>query len=158
VKMNKNKKSVWLALVFTLTLGASSCSRQAQTPGGLPQSWYSAQAQKDETPSAETDAAVRGVFGANTSALSDVTLPLPQASWHLDGMLAEFGVSVNGIFGALLMNGTSTIRGTWQLVSSPAPQKQLPTPTARVSASTSSADLARQLEPAINAAVASEIG
>jgi hypothetical protein len=144
-----------IGLVMSLALATFSCSRQASTPGALPRSWYSNHAQGDENPTAETDEAIRNVFKANTSALQDVTLPLPQTSWHLDGMLAEFGVSVNGIFGALLANGTTTVRGTWQLVGSPILQKQTPTPTARINANTSAQDLARELDPAISAAIAS---
>ena len=110
-------RTYWIALsgLITLSLGCSSNHTAHPQMGALPVSWYSLPekntAINESQPDQKTDAAVRSVFQATTSILSSLpSRPFAggtsEVPWHLDGVIADFAISNNGIFGVLLSNGT----------------------------------------------------
>jgi hypothetical protein len=148
------KKNLPAFLAIVLSVCGVSCSRSSAPRASLPESWYKPALPAEEVePSPEAKTAVRSVFKAESSILSSVTLPVPQPSWTLDGMIADFAVSMNGVFGALLGGGTASVKGTWQKTAAPHSLVLAKMPTARVNALTTSESLARQLEPAVRSAI-----
>jgi hypothetical protein len=172
-----------LSVLLICAILTVSCSKSggdsAGTPsqkGSLPSSWYvlpenGGSTTLDET-SPEADASVRTLFRAQTRAL-EASGPGPAAlaalvapggapsdwvPWHLDGMIASFAVSVDGLFGALLLDGTASIKGTWQRSQQPvSPPSSTPTKASAIHLDSrmTEADLAAKMEPVIRSAMAS---
>lgn len=168
--------------LFLLAAGllAVSCSKgggdaaNAPSPkGALPASWYQlpengGPSTLDE-PSSETDASVRTLFHAQTKALEGSYPSMPALAvlqappgapsdwvpWHLDGMIASFAVSLDGLFGALLLDGTASIKGTWQLNQAPGDAATAPRKASAVhfDSRMTEADLGARLEPIVRSAV-----
>ena len=121
-------------------------------------------------PTKQTDAAVGNIFKAYTSSFSELASPSIEKSadlqaeknnkvpWHLDGLIADFAVSTEGILGAHLFNGTFGLRGTWKkqrAASSVKNSKSQQTKSMlKIGSMTNSEDVARQLEPTIKSTIA----
>lgn len=170
---------LWSAVcVFELSclLGCGSRPESPAHNGALPVSWYKAPegaAQKPavplEKPSLEMDESIRAQFAAHTAALSDILdrpVPPPDlnhpadwVAWHLDGMIASFAVDAGGIFGALVSDGTVTVRGTWQQPAATAPSISAKKAVSakkngfKFRSSMNVSDVTRMLEPAVRTAV-----
>jgi len=166
--------------IAVFAIGCSSKSKEATSfADSLPRSWYKLSEEKDaeeappsEAPSEKTDRAVSAVFDSQTAILENVdanpevaldsfsalTEGAPERKhWRLDGMIASFSVSVNGVFGALLGNGTPTVKGTWQKVRATPPLAPKATPkkdALYITTEMTEADLVAQLEPAIRSSLA----
>jgi hypothetical protein len=173
--MLKLKSFNQAVVIATLAALSNSCSaRPSSLPvleSALPASWYvkpedrgTLATQTDFEPSAKADRSVHAAFLASKGALDQLEEPMLSQTdalglvpWHLDGMIADFAVSVNGVFGVLLGSGLASIKGTWQRPGAarapvgPAPVKGS---ALHVSSTMSEADLAQQLEPAIQSAIA----
>lgn len=86
--------------------------------------------------------------------------------WHLEGMIANFGISLDGIVGTMGLGGSAAIKGVWRKVA-PESQSAAVAPKAESKVSkgggekifvvdgSEGANPRKQLEPAINAALAS---
>ncbi len=156
--------------------GDSAAKNAFDSARALPASWYQlpengGSSDLEET-SATADASVRSLFRSHTKALeSSVADVSPFASfaaplgapsdwvpWHLDGMIATFAVDVSGIFGALLFDGTASVRGIWQQVRKTPAAASLGAGKAssvRFESKMTQDELSARLEPIIQSVVAS---
>jgi hypothetical protein len=176
---------IWLLLVASSLL--LSCAKdhskddaKAVLPA-VPAAWYQTPDAKladakpseknFEPPSPELTASVYSAFRAHSLALENlpkVTAParrLPVADhpsdwtpWHLDGMIGAFGIDVGGVFGAVIADGSPSVKITWQKQSAQPeaaaqPKKQTPY---RFNSKMSAADVSKMLEPAVHAAAATK--
>ena len=121
-------------------------------------------------PGQQTDVAVGNIFKAYTSSFDELAAPSVEKSaelqteknnkvpWHLDGLIADFAVSTDGVLGAHLFNGTFGLRGTWKKQSVSYSAKNLKSQQTKsilkIGSMTNSHDVARQLEPTIRSAMA----
>ena len=162
------KSGIW---IFVFLLGVSGCSRSTSTVGPqsvIPKNWIipDENADADIHPDAKMDAAVKNAFRLNSAAMDGIgdggedNQPGDWMPWHLSGIIASFAVSADGFFGPLVYDGTPSIKGTWTpRVQSPAPVVHSSGKSAlTISRQTTSADVASQLEPAIQAVLASGHG
>lgn len=167
-------------LIPLAVLFLSACT--PKQPTALPEDWYrlkptSTESFELERPSPAADQAVQDLFQAHTRALERMTedgstasaalnpmetllagKPADWVPWHLQAMIASFGVSMDGVLGALLFSGSASIKGTWErpdTLSSRSPALSRRNTDLRISNATTEKDLSRQLEPSIRAAVAS---
>jgi hypothetical protein len=82
--------------------------------------------------------------------------------WHLDAVRTDFSISTSGIFGFLLLNGTTTVRGTWQKVKTPAASpvvakaKKAKVGAVHFTTTTQSSDINGMLDPVVSVAVATK--
>jgi hypothetical protein len=118
-----------------------------------------------ETSAVEAQAlGIGALFKAHVSALEALQLSAPSSSplgWHLGAMTAGFGVSGNGIFGAVSAGGTVSVTATWEKLTEASAVLQNTNATPRsnprtvvVDASMSETEFDQQLEPAIRVALA----
>jgi hypothetical protein len=155
--------------------GSSGSANPANGPAPLPVSWTrlpeNGGNSQYETPSTAADASVRSAFRAHTraleAALTGVTPlaadpanagdhPANWVPWHLQGLIGNFSVTANGLFGPLLFGGTASVKGTWDKEAvaakrhSPAPSKAR---TVHFSPRMTAQDLAARLEPIVRTAL-----
>ena len=180
-------KNIFLMVALLVcATGSSSCARKADSSGNrsasplsgaLPEAWYTLPETRavpvESTlvqPDQGADSAVRNSFSAYTSAFSALALPpgegfpsvLSEKSsrvpWHLDGLIADFAISTNGIFGAHLFNGTYALRAAWRRQGSASlvknSQAQQRKSVMTVGPQTTASDASAQLEPVIRATMA----
>jgi hypothetical protein len=172
---------------FGLVLFASACSSHdtgaapatavASTPAGALSTGCFAPPLGETTsresapchPDVQADAAIHGVFQAMAMTLRETPIsamkksplrPSDWVPWHLDGMIVDFALATNGVFGVLLGNGTASIKTTWQQTGHPtSPAASTPTASKpsvlHVTARTTATELENQLEPTIRLAATS---
>ncbi len=184
VLRNSKPSRFLLFLVALPTMGlVMSCSQSdgisLPPKGNLPVSWYQlpqngssspglTPSSPDEEPSRAMEDSVRAQFRAHTGALEKLSQsgsplqPNPAiygkdyVPWHLDGMIANFAITVNGVFGALLGGGVANVKATWQQPAKQQAQAHHATQARHIKVNSllTSKQLIQQLEPAIRSAVA----
>ena len=161
------KKQLKFAFVLVLVLSFFGCSRATSisAPNSvIPRDWIvpGENSEAEIHSDARTDAAVKSVFRINSQAVDALNEgdPLSRAAdttpWQLSGIIASFAVSIDGLFGPLVYDGTPSIQGTWTrrgTISAPIVHPVAHAPALVVTRDTTSADLVLQLEPAIVAAL-----
>jgi len=189
-----NRKNLVLLLALCLSACAKKSSSPgasgsaAANPQAMPAGWVAPEkgtpAAADPAvltePSSEASQSIRVALKANTDALTMIhapaaagltsdaifekDLPKGRVPWHLDGMIADFAFTTDGLFGALLGEGEAALKVTWtnhkkdeDIAASKAPVKTSvkKATTVTVSSRTTPAELNRQLEPTVRAALAS---
>lgn len=169
------------ALIAAIFLILAACSKDQSgsgsrgAPPALPASWLNG-SDSDSSSSlppatAEATQSVQAAFHAHTSALEEVLSkdspaatvvsaeghPADWVPWHLDGMIAAFGVDVGGIFGTLLADANPAVKITWQRQVTPSPAPRSPRATSvRFHPGLTSKDVAALVEPAVQMAVATK--
>lgn len=116
----------------------------------------------ESEPSEEANQKIRATLRAHTDALGDISAnPAPartdsknRTPWHLDGVIADFALTADGIFGALLGEGQAAVKLTWQKQSTQTGKAARST-LVKVTSNTTPAELSRQIEPTVRAALAS---
>jgi hypothetical protein len=120
-------------------------------------------------PDQVTEESVSNVFRLNAMAMAETEIapvaipdlpsskPIDWVPWHLQGIIASFGISADGIFGSLVGAGEAAVKGVWQRTDMP--QKELKVADGKkadlvVTSASKPADVSRQLEPALRAALA----
>jgi len=163
-------------LALTLTT-AVACSKGSDSGAGapaarpaLPNTWLNGSDPDASfaTPSAAATQAVRAAFFAHTFALEQVSglgtaietsetdfqHSADWVPWHLDGLIAGFGVDFGGVFGSLMADGSPSVKVTWQKQTAPKAAAKSPRATAvRLHPGMSAADVSSLVEPAIRTAI-----
>lgn len=113
---------------------ASSQSVQSRTLKLSTQEASSSEGEEWKNPSVETDEKIKSIFSLQGAGLDrliqsermNAILYRPfhggpggvpgEAPWHLSNFVAEFGVTVQGIFGSLVSDGGFAVKGIWSRV------------------------------------------
>lgn len=179
--MKKNWKKIALLLPLLFAVGCEWDS----TLGPLPTDWFQLPelgGSQSEGSLTELASTVDGLFAAHTRALEmqgtstsgkfnpRANQPRDMVPWRLAAYKADFAVSTTGVFGALVGDGSAAVAAKWQRIESEASKakfRQAPAllkqdrrsaksrPQLLIRGMASGAQVRRQLEPSIRAALAS---